>query len=93
MGALVVVAALLLPVAPLLLRLHVTDRLTDRLTQEVGEDAVGCVYIGGWFAAFFAIVWAAGVTGAGPAVAVALALSTLAVATFRLLNGENVDLD
>jgi hypothetical protein len=54
---------------------------------------VGLVYIGGWFAAFFAIVWAAGVTGAGPAVLVAFALSTLAVVTFRLLNGENVDFD
>jgi hypothetical protein len=93
MGALVVVAALLLPVAPLLLRFHVTDRLTHRLTQEVGEDAVGLVYIGGFVAAFFAIVWGAGLTGTGPAVLVALALSTLAVVTFRLLNGENVDFD
>jgi hypothetical protein len=93
MGALVIVAALLLPVAPLLFRTHAADRLTDRLTQEVGEDAVGLVYIGGWIAAYFAILWAAGVTGAGPGVLVAFALSTLAVVTFRLLNGENVDFD
>ena len=91
MGALVVVAALLLPLTPLLSRMHIADRLTDRLTQEVGEDAVGLVYIGGWVAAFFAILWAAGATGVGPAAIVAFAVSTLASALFRWLNGEDVD--
>jgi len=93
MGTLVVVAALLLPLAPLLVRTHVAERLTDRLTQEVGEDAVGLVYIGGWMAAFFAIVWAAGVTGVGREMVVALAISLFAVVIFRVLSGEHVELD
>ena len=66
MGALVIVAALLWPIVPIvLLRSHVLDRFTDRLKQDLGESAPLLLYIALVMAAYFAILGAAAWTGVG----------------------------
>jgi hypothetical protein len=92
MGALVVVAALILPIAfHHFTRSRLSNRVTDRLTQEVGEDAVVLVYVGALFAAVFALLGAARLSGAGVGAVLAFALSSLAVGVLSVLDGENVD--
>lgn len=67
--------------------------MTVRLTEDLGESAPPLFMLALWVAALFGIFWAAALTDVGPATLVTFTLSTLAVATFRLLNGENVDFD
>ena len=94
MGGLVVLIALVLPIAfHVFGRSRLADRVTDRLTREVGEDAAPVVYVGAWFVAVIAMFWAAGVTGAGVSALLAFAFSGLVVGMIRFLSGESVETD
>ena len=94
MGALLVIAAFLLPLWPYLpIPKRVTARLTERLIEDLGESAPPLVYLAAWMAALLGVLWAAPLANVGLAVFVAFIVSWVGVWLFRVLNGEKVDID
>ena len=94
MGALLVIAAFLLPLWPYLpIPSRMTHHVTERLISDFGESAPHLAYLAAWAAALLGVLWAARWADVGPAVLVAFLFSSFGVWLVRLLNGENVDTD
>ena len=94
MGALIVIAAFVLPLLPYLPKpSRVTHLLAYWVTDFFGESGAVLVYLAAWWAAMLGVFWAGRLANVGPEVAVAFAIAVVGVVLIRLLKGENIDFD
>jgi hypothetical protein len=93
MAVVLVVAALLLPIGwHLLVVSGLLDRWWKPLEDWVGWTGALLLYLVGLFGSGFAVVAAAQSIGVGGQALVAFGVSFFAIALFRYLNGEDIEL-